>query len=196
MGAPLALRSRITGAAGDPARLADQLHPLASAASAGDTRALDLLLWAVDELRLARPAIRRVVINESDVDDVAQDVLIAVAETVSGYRGDARFTTWLSQVARYKAIAHLRRKRDEADLGEVEESDVVRISSQLASRATLLDAMDGLDPAYREPLVLRDVDQLSYEQVAQRLDLNLNTTKSRVARGRAMVAAKLAERRR
>lgn len=184
-------RQAILAAAGDSARLSAVLDPtaLAAAESADD---LEVLLWAVDRLELALPAIRRILIDEADVDDVRQDVLVAVAETVAGYRGEARFTTWLSQVARFKAIAHLRRKRENATLDDGTVADAVRISSQLADRATLHDVLAGLPDRYREPLVLRDVHQLPYQQVAGRLGLNLNTVKSRVARGRALVAARLA----
>lgn len=193
--APKVTREAIKAATGDSDRLAAVLDGVAAEAASGAREPLELLVWAVDDLDLARPAIKRVVINETDVDDVSQDVLITVAEKISSFRGDARFTTWLSQVARNKAIAHLRRKRDEADLTEAEESDAARISSQLASRATLHAAMTDLPDHYRRAVVLRDVEQLSYEQVAERLDLNLNTVKSQVARGRALVAAKLIERR-
>lgn len=188
-------RQSILAASADPARLAAVLDPVATAAAASPDD-LDLLLWAVDHLRLAVPAIRRVVIDETDVDDVCQDVLVAVAETVGSYRGEARFTTWLSQVARYKAVAHLRRKRETAGLEEGTVADAVRISSQLADRATLDELLADLPEHYRRPLVLRDVHQLPYEQVARRLELNLNTAKSRVARGRALVAARLAGSRR
>lgn len=190
-----ASRDAIRAAAGDPGRLASVLDPVATDAASGSRESLELLVWAVDELNLAVPAIKRILIDETDVDDVAQDVLITVAEKASSFRGQARFTTWLSQVARNKAIAHLRRKREEADLTEVEESDAARISSQLASRATLYDVVAALPDHYRRAVVLRDVEQLSYDQVAERLDLNLNTAKSHVARGRALAAAKLVERR-
>lgn len=188
-------RGAIRAVAGDPAALAKILDPMAARAASGALDALDLLLWAVDDLGLALPAIRRIVINEADVDDVAQDVLIAVAEKVSTFRGESRFTTWLSRVARNKAIAHLRCKREETDLAGMELSDTARISSQLASRATLHGVIAGLPDHYQRAVVLRDVEQLSYEQVAQRLELNLNTVKSHVARGRALVAASLVDRR-
>lgn len=186
-------RQAILAEAADPARLAAVLDPIARAAAASKDH-LEVLLWAIDRLELAVPAIRRVVIDEADVDDVRQDVLVAVAETVAGYRGEARFTTWLSQVARFKAIAHLRRKRETVELRGAMVGDVARISSQLAERATLHEVLSGLPDHYRDPLVLRDVHQLPYDQVARRLELNVNTAKSRVARGRALAAAHLAGR--
>ena len=193
---------RAAAASGDNDRLAVLLDPLAATAGAGDRAALERLLWAVDELGLARPAVRALVVNRADVDDVLQDVLVAVAETIGGFRGEARFRTWLNQVARFKAIAHLRRKRDEARLDDPDggpgpgpgPGDAARISSLLAERATLHGVLDGLPEHYREALVLRDVHQLSYEQITEQLGVGLNTVRSRVARGRALVAAGLVER--
>jgi RNA polymerase sigma-70 factor (ECF subfamily) len=142
--------------------------------------------------------VRALVVNRADVEDVLQDVLVAVAETIGGFRGEARFRTWLNQVARFKAIAHLRRKRDEARLDDPDGApgpgDAARISSILAERATLHGVLDGLPGHYREALVLRDVHQLSYEQITEQLGVALNTVRSRVARGRALVAAGLVER--
>jgi RNA polymerase sigma factor (sigma-70 family) len=186
-------REALRAAAADRQHLSDLLDAVAAAAAAGSQDAIELLVWAVDELALARPAIRRVVINETDVEDVAQDALIAVAVGIGTFRGDARFTTWLTKIARFKAIDHLRRKRDEAHLDETEPGDAVRISSMLASRTDLQEVLAALPDLYRHAIVLRDVRQLSYNEVARRLEINLNTAKSRVARGRALLAAMLPE---
>jgi RNA polymerase sigma-70 factor, ECF subfamily len=187
-----ATHASLRAAAGDQERLRELLDPLAVDAATGSSDALELLIWAVDELALGRSVIRRLVINESDVDDVAQDLLVAVAETVGSYRGEAPFTAWLAQVARFKAIAQLRRKRDEADLGDVEPSDVVRISSMLADRGTVRAALETLPRHYRDAVILRDVEQLPYDEIGLRMGINVNTAKSRVARGRALAAARLA----
>jgi len=170
--------------------LADVLQPVAVRAAAGDSDALEDLIWAVDELRLARPAVRRLVVREADAEEVEQDVLVAVAETIGSFRGDARFTTWLYPVARHKAIAHLRRRNNALALG-AEVGDAARISSIIASR-TVLDSVIGAMPElYREAIVLRDVEERPYAEVAERLGVNINTVKSRVARGRALAAARL-----
>lgn len=71
--------------------------------------------------------------------------------------------------------------------------DAVRISSMIASGTVLDDAIGGLPDLYRDAVVLRDVEQLPYAEVAERLELNLNTVKARAARGRALAAAKLRE---
>lgn len=191
---------RLLAATDDSGARAEILDPLALSA-ARSLPALDLLLWAVDELALDRPALRRLLVTEADLDEAHQDVLIAVAETVGGYRGDARFTTWLHQVARYKAIALLRRRRPDHP-GEAElldettppPGDAARLSSIIAARVSVEQVIASLPEHYRQPVVLRDVESLPYDAIAERLDLNLNTAKARVARGRALVAAGLGER--
>lgn len=170
--------------------LGDLLDPVARRAASGDHDALEDLIWAVDELHLARPAVRRLVVQDGDAEEVEQDVLVAVAETIRGFRGEARFTTWLHQLARYKAIAQLRRRKDSVTLGD-EVGDAARISSIIATRTVLDAAIASLPDLYRDAVVLRDVDQRPYSEVAERLGLNLNTVKARVARGRALAAAKL-----
>lgn len=182
-------------------RVAQVLDPVAGRAATGDQAAIELVIWAVDELRLARPAIQRLLVDPLDVEEVAQDVLVAVAESIGRYRGESRFTTWLYQVARFKAIAHLRRTRPSVPLPDGDGSeqpgppepmgDSRRISSLIATRTSVDEALAELPAHYREPVVLRDVHQLAYDEVARRLDLNVNTAKTRVARGRALVAARL-----
>lgn len=195
LGAERRLRDALKSAADSDERSA-LLDPLALSAAGGSRSALGLVLWAVDELRLPRPAIRRLLIDDADVDEASQDVLVAVAQTIHGFRGDARFTTWLHQVARFKAIALLRRKQQPAAELAADDlmGDAQRISSMIATRVSVADIVRELPDTYREAVLLRDVEQLPYDAIAERLDLNLNTVKTRVARGRALVAAQLGER--
>lgn len=169
---------------------ADLLDDVADRAAAGEVGALEDLLWAIDELRLARPVIRRLIVQDADAEEVEQDVLVAVAESVGSFRGEARFTTWLHEVARHKAIARLRRRRETVPLHE-HVGDAARISSVIAARTALDGAIRSLPDLYRAAVVLRDIEQCEYAEVAERLGLNVNTAKARVARGRALVAARL-----
>jgi RNA polymerase sigma-70 factor (ECF subfamily) len=183
-------RASVRATTGDESR-AHLLDPVARAAGAGDVAALDDLLWAVDELGLARRTVRRLVLDESDADEVEQDVLVAVAESVADFRGDARFTTWLHTVARRKAVDALRRRRTPTAVLGDDVGDARRISSVIATRTSLDAAIAALPDHYRDAVVLRDVEGREYADVADRLGLNLNTTRTRIARGRALVAANL-----
>jgi RNA polymerase sigma-70 factor, ECF subfamily len=171
------------------------LDQVALAAAGGSVTALDLLLTAVDQLPLLRAAIGRLVLEPATVDDVAQDVLIAVAEKIAGFRGEAKFTTWLYQVARFKAIDHLRRQRDADALDEEtapDPTETERMSSLIATRTTIRDAIEALPEHYRTAVVLRDVERVPYAEIAELVGIPVNTAKTRVARGRALLAGRLA----
>ena len=187
-----AVRDDLAARRGDLARLAEVLDPLAGLAAKGDQTALELVLWAVDALRLARPTIMALVLDESDADDVNQDVLIAVAESIGSYQGKSRFTTWLHPIARHKAVDTLRRRRrSDADTLADDVGDVARISSVIATRTVLDQAIASIPDPYRDAVVLRDIEGLTYEQVADRLGVKLNTVRTRIARGRAIAAGVL-----
>jgi RNA polymerase sigma-70 factor, ECF subfamily len=153
--------------------------------------ALELLIEAVDELGLARHAVRRVLVDAADVEDAAQDTLIAIAAGVGSFRGDAKFTTWLHQIARNRAIDVLRRKRATGSLDEHDVGDAQRMSSVIASREHARQLVNRLPERYREAVLLRDIERASYAEAAERLGRNVNTVKAHVARGRALLARML-----
>lgn len=186
---PGELREVLRARRSDRAALAEVLDPEAVRAASGDADALEVVLWAVDELRLARPTISALVLDEADADDVHQEVLIAVAEGIGRFRGEGRFTTWLHPLARNKAVDALRRRRDSQVLHDADA--VTRISSVIATRTVLDAAIAGIPDPYRDAVVLRDIEGLTYEQVAERLAVPLNTVRTRISRGRAHAAARL-----
>lgn len=178
---------------GDESHRSDLLDALAAAAP-GSSRALEVLLTAVHRERLAAGAIHRVIVDHHDAEEIEQDVLIALARSIGSFRGDARFTTWLHTVARNVAVDFLRRRRELAVLDDGDRIELTasgRLSSMIATRATVRAAVDELPEMYRAAVTLRDVEHLSYQEVADRLGLNLNTTRSRIARGRALLAGDL-----
>ena len=178
----------------DPDRRDGTLDAVARAAADGSDLALEMLLAAIDDSGIARSAIRKLVLEPSTIDDIHQDVLLAVAEKIATFRSESRFTTWLYRVARFKAIDHLRRQRDSVALADDDSTfptDAIRLSSLIATRAAIRGAVDELPEHYREAVVLRDIECLPYEEIAARAGVPLNTAKTRVARGRALVAAKI-----
>ena len=159
--------------------------------------ALELLLAAIDDLGIIRGAVRQLVLDQQAVEDVTQDTLIVVAEKIGTFRGEARFSTWLHQIARFKAIDHLRRQRETTTLDDTAAipSDAVRLSSMISSRTVLRELIDQLPEHYRVAIVLRDVESLPYDEIARREGIPLNTAKTRVARGRALIAGQACFRR-
>jgi RNA polymerase sigma-70 factor (ECF subfamily) len=196
-----ALVARVEAGSGNAAARLARLAPsepsvldaLARSASAGARPSLDLLLDLIVELRLVGPALSRLV-DDRSCDDIEQDVLVAVTRSIGSYRGEARFTTWLYAVARNTAIGHLRRTSPTAMLATDDglADPGPRLSSAVAQREAVRVAIDSLPSAYRDAVIMRDIEGLSYAEIGQRLDLNLNTVKSRLSRGRALVAGSLA----
>lgn len=175
--------------------LADRLlDSVALQAAAGSPYALQLLLNLVSEHRLAYPGISRHVLTRSVQEDVAQEVLIAVARSIHRYRGDSKFTTWLYTIARNTAVAELRRSRPAVSFDDdsAGDQDSLRFSSRATDRQIIQAAIAELPAIFRDIVYLRDVQRLSYEDIANREGIALNTVRSRLSRGRALLATELA----
>lgn len=179
---------RALGDVGDEADRDAVLDLLARRSADGSPLAVELLVEAVDRFGTARRAVRRFLLDEATVDDVTQDTLITVARSVTSFRGDAKFTTWLHQVARNRSVDHLRRARSTEALDEQDAGPAARMSSLVASRQAVQQLLGELPDRYRDAVLLRDVERLPYAEVATRLGRNVNTVKSHVARGRALLA--------
>lgn len=175
----------------DRAEASDELNALALKAAGGSSGALDELLQTVDDQRMANAIVRRFILNEELVDEATQDTLIAVAESIHKFRSESKFTTWLYSIARNVAIGHLRQINPDVSLDTAENSAVAsrRLSSVVSERTAIQLAIEQLPSHYRETVMLRDVERRSYEEIAEELDIELNTVRSRLARGRALLAA-------
>ena len=136
--------------------------------------------------------------------DVAQDTFLKAFRSLSSFRGDCRFSTWLYKICRNTALDHLRaegRRRtvsltaddDDSREGEIDlpdpdtrfdpQSRLDKKENCLAVRAAIAQ----LSEEHREILVLRDMGGHSYEDIAEMLDLELGTVKSRINRARRAV---------
>ena len=191
------LRTQILESSG--AERAELLDDLASRAAVGDVAASEDLAWAILQLGLARPSIRRYLLRDGDIEAAEQRTLIAVAQRIGAFRGDARFTTWLHQVAGNEAKQLIRseaRHRDRAadvEVEDVAENFVARVSSMIADADALRRAFASVDERHRGALTLREEGGLTYEEIADRLEVPLSTAKTWVRRGRTEMAAALAE---
>ncbi|MGH8985413.1 MAG: RNA polymerase sigma factor [Acidimicrobiia bacterium] len=170
--------------------------PVARDAAAGSSDALELLLYLVDRCRLSYGPIWSVLSDPIAVEDAAQETAVAVMRGIHTFRGEARFTTWLHRVARNSAIATVAQRRKHEGASEPTEtvSGITRsLSSLVTDRVALDRAIDDLPPVFREALVLREVDQLEYDEIGERLSLPPGTVRSRIARARARLAVSLRE---
>lgn len=173
-------------------------HALVAAAQAGDRAALEQLLRNHHDR--IHGVCRRITGNEADAADATQEALIAVVRGLHRFDGRSAFSTWVYRVATNASLDELRRRK-RRPLSVVRDDDRVdhehsdpeseqpfdRIIDRDEVEAALLDVPDD----FRIPVVLRDVADLDYQEIADTLDVPLGTVKSRIARGRGMLGAAL-----
>lgn len=167
------------------------LAALAMAARAGSPLAVELLIETLDEIGVVRAFAGAALLDRSAVDDVSQDALISIAESIHTFSGEVKVTTWVHRIVRNRVVDHLRRLRATVPLPPDDLGPAERMSSMLATKATVRAALDALPELYREPVVLRDLEGMAYQAIADRLGRRLGTIKGQIARGRALVAASL-----
>ncbi len=173
---------------------------LAAAAAGGDRRALELLLDRHADR--VHAVCRRVVMHPEDALDATQEALIAIARGVGRFDGRSRFSTWVYRVATNAALDELRRKRrrpvtgmtdDVAAGGDREPASGTNPIAAVEARLDVDAALHQVPEEFRAAVVLRDLADLDYAEIAAVLDVPLGTVKSRVARGRAALRAALDE---
>lgn len=169
----------------------ETLARIAAAEGSGAPLALELVLEQLDASGIVRRFAGAALLDKAAVDDVAQDALISIAGSIGSYAGGSKVTTWVHSIVRRRVVDHLRRQRATSPLPPEDAGPAARMSSMLATRATLREALEALPDPYREPVTLRDVEGMAYAEVAERLDRPAGTVKAQISRGRAMLAAAL-----
>lgn len=150
--------------------------------------------------------IYRIVGDEQEAEDVAQEVFIAVFKNIDSFRGDAKFSTWLFRIASNRAknrVKYLARRHRDAhrDIDDTPESnfetnpvggDTERPDQRAMGREleeVVQEGLRQLADKHREVLVLRDFEDLTYEELAEALELPEGTVKSRLYRARSKLKA-------
>lgn len=176
----------------------EETEKLAGRAAKGDQKALGELLKAIEHDVLRHCA--RFLPCRQDAEEACQDALLQVARNIGRFEGRSRFSTWLHVVVANSARSTYRslKRRSVEQAGELpsQRPDPRRTSVIAGSRVDILEAMEDLErrkPDLIEVLVLRDVSQLEYTEIAQQLELPLGTVKSRIHEARKQVRAILGE---
>ena len=141
--------------------------------------------------------------NAEDALDISQEVFIKAYASLASFRGESRLGFWLYRLT-YNMCIDLRRKKkrenstsityvdDSGEENDLEIPDLRQLPEDEAERSELrqaiCDAMDSLSPEHRNMLLLREISGMSYTEIAQVLDLNEGTVKSRLARARIKLA--------
>jgi RNA polymerase sigma-70 factor (ECF subfamily) len=147
--------------------------------------------------------------NETDARDICQEVWLTVWKQLGTFRGEARFTTWLHPIATRRALDHLRKRRRWFDRFLPFGSDHDSVSAapepattddagrQLEGAETVTRvraALATLPPKHRAVLALRELEGLSYEEIAQTVGVPVGTVMSRLYAARRLLAEKLGKR--
>ena len=172
---------------------------------ARDERAFNELVRAYQGRVLG--LVLRMLGNRAEAEDLAQEVFVQVFKAIGSFRGDSKLSTWIYRIAinlcknrtKYLKVRHegeqdeLEAVAERVPLGQLRGANVAQVArpdemlggkqvEQIVQRAIL-----ALEPSFRECLVLRDVEELSYEEIEAITGLALGTVKSRIHRARAML---------
>ena len=140
--------------------------------------------------------------HHDQAEDLTQDVFLKLFKSLDTFDRRANFQTWLISVSRNLCIDHYRsvRKERETINRDVEPSDLMPASATRSPHAELEQrdrvhllrmALDKLAPTLRTAVMLRDIQELTYQEIADRLRLPEGTVKSRINRGRTELARQI-----
>jgi RNA polymerase sigma-70 factor (ECF subfamily) len=178
---------------------------LVERAQSGDQRAFDLLVTKYQR-KLGR-LLSRFIRDPAEVEDVSQEAFIKAYRALPSFRGDSAFYTWLYRIgintAKNYLVAQGRRaptstEFDSEEAETFESADQLRdintpesllLSKQIGE--TVNGAIDALPEELRTAIVLREIEGLSYEEIAGMMDCPIGTVRSRIFRAREAVALKL-----
>ena len=175
---------------------------------AGDTRAFDLLV--IKYQRRIQRLIARMVRDVDLVEDIAQETFIRAYRALHQFRGDAQFYTWLYRIAvntAKKSLLDLKRNplvteaalrssddEDETSRHESEPSTEETPESELAAKEiaeAVNAAMEALPEDLRQAITLREIEGLSYEEIAEAMSCPIGTVRSRIFRAREAISARV-----
>ena len=138
-------------------------------------------------------------VGEQDADDLTQEVFLSAYRGLPQFRCDAPPRAWLASIAdnavknRYRALGRFRRIFSPADPSAVEtasrSADPEQSAGRGESRRFVAEALRRVPADFRMPVILRDLEEWSYEEIASALALPVGTVKSRIARGRGQLRA-------
>lgn len=170
----------------------------------GDKKAFDMLVLKY-QLRVSK-LVARFLRNQSDVPDVVQDAFIKAYRALPNFRGDSAFYTWLYRIAINTAKNHLvaQSRKSPANSIDAQEAEDYGASEWLKEYAsperealaselemTIHQAMGDLPSDLREAITLREIEGLSYEEIAAVMDCPIGTVRSRIFRAREAIDNKL-----
>ena len=175
---------------------------LVRAAAGGDTEAFERLVRTYEN-KIYHLALRMCG-SADEAADIAQEAFLAAWRGLPSFRGEAGFATWLYRLTSNAAIDYLRRqKKQRGDMSlDDEELGLAAVDSGPSPqetaegselRSAVAAGLNQLSEGHRQVLVLREIQGLSYEEIASVLELDIGTVKSRISRARSSLRKILLE---
>lgn len=172
-------------------------------AAQGDAEAFNALLGA-HERRMYAVALRMCG-NPEDAQDCLQEAMLRVCRAIGGFKAQSSFSTWVYRITMNTCLDELRRRKSRpgtsldglldagwapVDAGESPEQHALRGETRAGLEACIRELPDDM----RAALVLRDIQGLSYDEIAEALNVNVGTVKSRISRARERLREKISAR--
>lgn len=179
-------------------------HELVARVQRGDSAAFDLLVRKYQH-RIAA-LIGRYIADWSECQDVAQETFLRAYRAIANFRGDAQFYTWLHRIAVNTAKNHLVSHNRRPPTDDIDAADAEQFESGIRLRDTdtperelmrqeieraVMRVVDALPEELRTAITLREVEGLSYEEIAQKMDCPIGTVRSRIFRAREAIDTEL-----
>ncbi|MHB1394849.1 MAG: sigma-70 family RNA polymerase sigma factor [Clostridia bacterium] len=178
---------------------------LVKKSQSGDFESFELLISSYD--KRAYNIAYRVMGNEEDGKDMAQEALLRVFRSIKDFKGQSSFSTWLYRIVTNVCLDELRRRKNEkyvsmdstiqTDSGELhmelcsDKETPETVYERVEQRELIKRAINELNEEYKSAIVLRDIQGFSYEEISNMLDCSLGTVKSRINRARNMLRERL-----
>lgn len=174
-------------------------------AQAGEKRAFELLVSKYQR-RILR-LLGRILYNQSDVEDIAQETFLKAYRALPKFRNESAFYTWLYRIAVNTARNHISSKHNQvfvSDQIESQDGETFSLLDNLTDGETpethmhnreileaLQEALDELPEQLRQAIVLRELEGLTYEEIATAMDCPVGTVRSRIFRAREAISERL-----
>mgnify|MGYP001265220125 FL=1 len=145
--------------------------------------------------------VRKMIRNPDFAEDLVQDIFLKAFKSLKNYKNDYAFSTWLYRIATNHTIDYLRKKKLETLSIHADDSDDTHATIQLADEDSFTDepmirlerknkvheAIDQLPEKYREVILKRHIEEKSYQEIAEEMDIPLGTVKAHIFRARELL---------
>lgn len=173
----------------------EDLLRLVMSSPEGDLRAFEELVKRYQGRILAD--CRFLTRDENNAEDLAQEVFVKAFFALRTFEGRSAFRSWLQRIKVNHCLNHMKKRQGRGDVALEDDgaesfeqmrvpADAERKLERMADRQRIEGILSVMPPALRVPLVMRDMDELSYEEIATSLGLGLSAVKMRIKRGREL----------